>query len=286
MKLLFAIPHYYRPTLNAPDGRAHGSVGHQPMPRVEALTACLAGIRAVCAPKVCVLSHADRRATILEPREPVHADVIVCTVRNDHVLDQVPMANRFWKTNATNAQPPLLGYECHAVLRDHLGKYDFYCYLEDDIVLSDPGFFRKIAWFGRLFGDRCVLQPNRFETGSNPRVDKIYVDGDLPPICTAEFQDLAQQPPLTAEVFGSPVVFGGTTNPHAGCFFLNAVQMDHWARTPHFLDRADSFIGALESAATLGLVRSFKVYKPGLQNANFLEVRHHGTNYLSMIGSS
>jgi hypothetical protein len=237
----------------------------------------------VCMPTVCALSHADRQARILEPREPVHADVIVCTVANDHVLDQVPIPNRFWKSNATSARPPLLGYECHAVLRDHLGKYDFYCYLEDDIVLSDSGFFRKIAWFGRLFGDGRVLQPNRFEAGPHPRVDKIYVDGELPPKWTAGFQDLAQLPPLTAEVLGSPVVFRGTTNPHAGCFFLNAVQMDHWARTPHFLDRADSFIGALESAATLGIMRTFKVYKPGLENADFLEVRHHGSDYLSMI---
>jgi hypothetical protein len=283
MKLLFTIPHYYRPTLKAPDGRAHGSVGRHAAARVEALTACLTAIRTVCAPTTCVLSHADRQARVLEPREPVQADVVVCTVGTDHVVDQVSLPSRFWKTHTTTAAPPFLGYECHAVLRDHLGGYDFYCYLEDDIVLSDPAFFRKIVWFNRQFGDGCVLQPHRFEAAPHPRVDKMYVDGDLPPRCTADFQDLEQFPPLTAELLGAPVVFRGTTNPHAGCFFLTAAQMAHWARAPYFLDRADSFIGALESAATLGIVRSFKVYKPGLENADFLEVRHFGSGYLSMV---
>jgi hypothetical protein len=59
--------------------------------------------------------------------------------------------------------------------------------------------------------------------------------------------------------------------------------MEHWARQPYFLDRAAFFIGALESAATLGIMRTFQVYKPVLENGDFLEIRHHGTAYLDMV---
>jgi hypothetical protein len=60
--------------------------------------------------------------------------------------------------------------------------------------------------------------------------------------------------------------------------------MEHWTRQAYFLDRAASFVGALESAATLGIMRTLQVYKPALENGNFLEVRHSGTAYLDMIG--
>jgi hypothetical protein len=59
--------------------------------------------------------------------------------------------------------------------------------------------------------------------------------------------------------------------------------MAHWAAQPYFLDRDTSFIGPLESAATLGIMRAFKVYKPAPPNAGFLEIQHFGTAYLSLL---
>ena len=55
-------------------------------------------------------------------------------------------------------------------------------------------------------------------------MDKLYVDGPLPPQSTAAFQDTALDPALTADVLGGPVVFRRTANPHAGCFFLSTAQ--------------------------------------------------------------
>jgi hypothetical protein len=59
--------------------------------------------------------------------------------------------------------------------------------------------------------------------------------------------------------------------------------MEHWARQPHFRDRESRLLGPLETAATLGILRTFKVYKPALSNADFLEVQHHGTGYLEQL---
>jgi hypothetical protein len=283
MRILFTIPHYFRPSGQAITGRKHGSVTRSPQVRVSALTACVASLHQLFSPSQCVLEHASRLARRLEPSEPAQADVVVCTAGTDHLLDQLRLPAHLVERRTTTADPLLLGYECHSLLRERLGRYDYYCYLEDDLILSDPWLFRKLAWFNRRYGDAKLLQPNRFESGPHSPVRKIYVDGALPPLCTAPYQEIGKEPELVAEALGVPVVFRRTSNPHAGCFFLSASQMEHWAGQPYFLDRATSFIGALESAATLGIMRAFEVYKPGLENGDFLEVQHHGTAYLDMV---
>ncbi len=179
-----------------------------------------------------------------------------------------------------------LPFECHALLRDNLGKYDYYCYLEDDLILHDPWLFDKLRWFNQQFGSDCLLQPNRYEVSAKGPVHKAYIDGDLAPRVTAPLQDVHDRPMLTAEAFGRPVEFVRPLNPHSGCFFLNAEQMEHWAKQPYFLDRDTSFIGPLESAATLGIMKTFRVYKPAPANADFLEIQHYGTAFLSLIGKT
>ena len=59
--------------------------------------------------------------------------------------------------------------------------------------------------------------------------------------------------------------------------------METWSRQPHFLDRDTSFIGPLESAATLGIMRTFRVYKPAVESAGFLEIEHFGTSFLGEL---
>jgi hypothetical protein len=61
--------------------------------------------------------------------------------------------------------------------------------------------------------------------------------------------------------------------------------MEYWANQPHFLDRDTRFIGPLESAATLGIMKTFRIYKPAPEHANFLEIQHFGSDFLSLIGS-
>jgi hypothetical protein len=72
-------------------------------------------------------------------------------------------------------------------------------------------------------------------------------------------------------------------NPHSGCFFLTAAQMKRWAESAHFLDRDTRFIGPLESAATLGIMRTFKVYKPARNSANFFEIEHRDDAFIRMV---
>ena len=184
-----------------------------------------------------MLDHASRLARCVESTERVQLDVVICTTGENHLLQESSFQKHFWSQSTTHADPPFLGYECHAVLRDHLDKYDLYGYLKDDLILIDTGFFRKLLWFNRLFGDTRVLQPNRFDAGVHPHVDKFYVDGNLPPHGISQLTDPSASPLLVSEVLGRPVVFRTGTDPHACCFFLTNPQMAHWSRQPTFLQQ-------------------------------------------------
>ena len=59
--------------------------------------------------------------------------------------------------------------------------------------------------------------------------------------------------------------------------------METWARQPYFLDRDTRFVGPLESAATLGIMRTFRVYKAAVESAGFLEIEHFGTSFLGQL---
>ncbi|HEX5443325.1 MAG TPA: hypothetical protein VFW87_05840, partial [Pirellulales bacterium] len=115
---------------------------------------------------------------------------------------------------------------------------------------------------------------NRYEQPRGAAGRKLYVDGNLRPQLTAPFRKSAESPGFETTWLDAPLRFHCAANPHAGCFFLNAAQMERWAGQPHFLDRDVRFVGPLESAATLGILKTFQVYKPAPENAAFLEVEH------------
>jgi hypothetical protein len=60
--------------------------------------------------------------------------------------------------------------------------------------------------------------------------------------------------------------------------------MAQWANQTYFLDRDISFVGPLESAATLGIMKTFRIYKTSPEQASFLEIQHFGTGFLRLIG--
>ncbi len=279
MRILFAIPHYYDPL----GGGRHGSLGPDAGTRIKALADCLASLRQQFGRPQCEIDIARRTTIPTNQATAIQADVLVCTTGANHLLDRLPLGTGYFTHLRTQAQPRLLGFECHAALRERIGSYDYYCYLEDDLVLRDPWFFVKLRWFTSQFGDEVLLQPNRYELARNEIVHKAYVDGPLHPSLTAAWQNVDEQPTLSAEALGQPIAFHRTLNPHAGCFFLSAGQMVHWASRPYFLDRDAGFIGPLESAATLGVMRSFRVYKAAPENGAFLEVEHPGTRFLTLI---
>ena len=282
MRLLFTVVHFFRG--GAKGLRNYGSMGRDPSARALALARCISALHEHFGKAQYSLEHGLRQGAPANEALRHTVDVVVCTVEELHLIDRLRMPAGAFEHRVTDADPRLLGYECHAVLRERLGSYDYYCFLEDDLVIHDPLFFMKLNWFNQATAREALLQPNRFEIDFHGDVHKVYVDGDLPPRATARFQKVAERPEIKATVLGQTLAFRRTLNPHSGAFFLSEAQMRLWAEKPWFLDRSADFIGPPESAATLGIMRTFRIYKPSLPNAAFLELQHCGSSYLSLLG--
>ncbi|KYC40965.1 hypothetical protein WA1_25470 [Scytonema hofmannii PCC 7110] len=280
MRILFTIAHFFNPDSKG----KHASQRKDPRPRLQALRQNLAALHQLFGKSQSIINIGQRLAFPANQPQAYDLDIIICTTKNAHLLNQLELPSHFYKHHATEVEPLLLGFECQALLQDCLGQYDYYCFLEDDLTIHDPWFFVKLNWFTQQASDRSLLQPNRYEVSSHALTCKAYIDGDLAPRVTAPFQNVTEQPELKGKIMGMPITFRRALNPHAGCYFLNANQMAHWVSQSYFLDRDTSFVSPLESAATLGIMKTFRIYKTQPEQASFFEIQHFGTGFLQLIG--
>jgi hypothetical protein len=282
MRILVAIPHYFGPSSDD-DRPRHASQTTDSDSRAAALGQVILSLHQQFGESQAMIHIADRRTVEANESMRHQVHVVIVTTGRQHVLDQLAPSENLYHHHPIDDDPMSLGFHCQKMLRDRWGNYDYYCYLEDDLILHDPWFFQKLQWFNGHVGNENVLLPNRFERSDNLAYKKCYLDGDLAEHVTEKFQDVSDQPQLSSTVMGLTVRFARPLNPHSGCYFLSAEQMQHWITQPHFGSTEASFIGPLESAATLGIMRSFQIYKPAKENANFLEIEHHGCQFIRKI---
>ena len=276
MRILVTIPHYF-----SPGSGAYGSGGADPGPRVNALTRTLVALHGCFSPHQGLYDIMGKR--LLEGNQSLvgHLDVVICTTGDAQVLDRLDLPARCtYAHHATDVDGRLLGYECLKVHRSKMGAYDYHCFLEDDLVIHDPWFFAKLDWFNAEFGDDRVLMPNRYETSPNGSFQKVYVDANCAPRWVTPYQDIRQEPRLSARFLNRTIHFTRWPNPHGPGFFLNRRQFERWVSQPYYLDYDQGFIGPLESAQTLGVIKTFPVYKSAAPNAAFLEFHHVDNRYL------
>jgi len=284
VKILVTIPHFY----NASGSGKYGSTGPDADARAYALGDCLAGLRQSLGPNqaflYCLHQHVPGRGngrliSVNEQKSEI-LDIAVCTVGDSHLLDRLDFPEGFFHHQPVKADPMLLGFGCQQVLRSNLGRYDYYCYMEDDLLLQDALFLQKLIWFNQLFGDETVLLPHRYEVDDRQPVQKLYIDGPVREDFTLMWQDINDRRTIQAETFGAKLSFERWPNPHSGCFFLNARQMEKWASSLSFGDLDTGFAGPLESSATLGIMKNFRIYKPAFASAGFFEIQHLHNRYL------
>ncbi|MGV3484615.1 MAG: calcium-binding protein, partial [Planctomycetaceae bacterium] len=169
------------------------------------------------------------------------------------------------------------------VLRESIDRAEWFGYLEDDLWIADALWLEKLAWFQSIAGEDALLLPNRFERSDGPLAAKAYVDGNLAKRVTTAYQDLDDRAELIASCMDREVRFVRARNPHAGCYFVTQTQLRSWMSQPSFNDRDAAFIGPLESAATLGIMRTFRIYKPAIENAGFFEIEHQSNQFISQL---
>jgi predicted transcriptional regulator len=132
-----------------------------------------------------------------------------------------------------------------------------------------------------LFGPDALLQPNRCELSVIGPIYKMYVDYRVHRNVTAAYQNIDEQPMFEMSYGNETVRFERPSYPSAGCFFLNAEQLDRWVKSRNFLDGDTSYLGnPLDSAATLSIMKTFRIYKAVLSNASFLEVVHTSARWI------
>jgi len=277
MRIHFAIPHYYDPEGN----KFYGSLGTDVNRRTAAVITTVIGLYQALDRHQGLLDGQKRRVHPASTYDPIEVAVTICTTRGKHLIAALKPLQGLFTHVETNAEPAYLGFECHAVLQRSLGSFDYYCFLEDDLLITDPLFFTKLEWFNGLAGDDAVLGPNRYEVAAGQAVHKLYIDGNLADASISpRFQDVSEAPTVEGDALGRPVRFQRVDNTHSGAFFLNARQMAHWAGLPNFLDRDAGYADPMASAASLGVMRNFRLYKPARENADFLELRHLSNRYL------
>ena len=294
MRILVAIPHYLGPP--AAGGAVYGSAQPDAGPaRAQALTRTIAGLRVHLGDRQARVAWAGPPSPDMPDPPPglsrvkferanraalpAALDIVVVVIRDRHALAGVALPPTAFgvaelSLDEMGGDPRMLGFACHTVLTDRAAGYDWIGYLEDDTVVSDPWFLRKIALLEQASAGEAVLLPNRFETDPGGRFPKLYVDGPIPAHVTRRWQDVGRQRSINLGYLGENVQIERPTNPHAGCWFLSRRQFARWQAQPWFADRRPLFIGPLESAATLGIMRTFRLYKPALDSAAFLEAEH------------
>jgi hypothetical protein len=180
----------------------------------------------------------------------------------------------------------MLPFEAQRIMRERGGAYDFYAYLEDDLIIDDPLFFAKIAWFAHQFGPRAILLPRRFEMAHMGTPAKVAIGMRLSKAAAAPFRRPNLAATLTGRWHGIEQTFCLPNNPHAGCFFVTDAQLKLWMAQPSFYDRDGSWIDPLVSAATHSPGKVFGLYRAATPDPWFLEIEHYGTRYAAAAAPS
>lgn len=165
--------------------------------------------------------------------------------------------------------PMFIGFRCQDELIKSVDDFDWFIFLEDDIILQDSFLLEKLTRFNAKVGlERDVLLPNRYELWE---ATKRYIDLTI-------IKEMAWSKLSTLELDG--VKFAQCVNSHSGFFCLSQTQIKRWIESGRDWKYQDlGFGGPRECSATMSLLECFSLYKPHLENLNFLEVRHYDTKY-------
>lgn len=285
-RLVVVIPHYFGPP-TLPVMHRSASPSHQlesqRKRRAAVLSRTIMGIHQAVGCDQYMMQLDKRRTDPANLAYRGRVRVVVCTVGDHHLIQNLRLPACWYEHRVLDEPPTELGFACRQILSASIDQADWLGYLEDDLWISDALWIQKLAWFHSFAGDDALLLPNRFERSEGPLATKAYVDGDLAAGVTSRYQNLEDSPTLTAPFLGREVTFVRAKNPHAGCFFLTPKQLRYWRTQPSFDDREPAFVGPLESAATLGIMRSFRIYKSAMDNAGFLEIEHQSTQFIDQL---
>lgn len=273
MRLLITIPHFF--AANSETARHGSHRGSQRPLRAQALEHSLLRLHSLFRrDKVFAVNHAQRGFEAA-PATDHTLDIAIVTVAEHHLLADINTPPSLYRHHVVEGDPLYLGFACHSLVKESLGRYDYYGYFEDDLIIYDPMFFDKLNFFNATKKDPvCLFQPHRYELALGESADKkqlahkVYND-----YCGAHQRH--SDPSLRFVALGRPITIERSTQPHAGCWFLNETQARLFVESDYFGWRGQLLWNSpLDTAATWGIARVFKVYKTALDSLDFFEVEH------------
>ncbi|MEB3169904.1 MAG: hypothetical protein VKK43_00875 [Synechococcaceae cyanobacterium] len=212
---------------------------------------------------------------------PLTVEIQVCT-DGEHQLDEVleAFAGRITVHHLAVDDPRALALRTRDRLIQEGEIADLTLYLEDDLVIADPLFLDKQAWFLAQTGGRMVLMPHRYERVDRGGAGVMLIDGPLREDVIARFCTPTADRVIGSFGSGPAIHFEVPANPHAGCFCLSRPQVERLRGLPL---AQEGFVGPLETAATLTVLQHLEVLKPSLPHWRFLSVEHAHAAFLGYI---
>jgi hypothetical protein len=280
MRILVTIAHYFKQNAAAQWHAALGSA-LSPLPKVAALNAQIVALHRYFGPHRLSFNPADPQGRSAGAHT---LDIVVMTKRDASLLEWIGIDPKVYTVEYFDGPPLMLPFEAQRIMRDRMGQYDLYAYMEDDLTVDDPAFFAKIDWFAREFGPRALLLPIRYEMGSTGTPAKISLSTRLSTEQRAPFQRAEFASTLKGRWNGVEQTFHIPNNPHAGCYVLTDEQLRQWVGEPTFYDRDGSWVSPLESAATYAPGKVFGLYMPAEPDPWFLQIEHFGTRLAMRLG--
>ena len=282
MKVLFLVPHYYRGMGNKTRYASHSSSKRGQ--RIQALDRLIFQIHALYGNRQ--IKTVDHAAAVLGKASSVtqfEFDIVICTTGHHHLLHEISCPSSFYHHLPLQSEPIWLGFAAQKVMRDQHGRYDYYCYLEDDIILHDPYFFIKLQFFNSKTPINHLLLPQRYETPwANGMLKKNYYSKIYSDYTSHKKPELALR--YQFEYLGYPIELVQPGFVHAGCYFLNAVQFELLVATPEFGNYSGVPVDrALDLAASLAVGSHFVVFKASGGNLDFFEVEHGVGNMFDQV---
>lgn len=275
-RLLIVIPHFFDHAGAA--GAQHDSAraGSAAL-RAQALSTVIATLHEVFAQLYLAADHVRQHCVSVAAPDRMHLDICVITNGDNHVLDHLSCPPELYQRIKGIGEPAWLGLAAHKVIAQTLGRYDWYGYLEDDTAIEDPLFFHKLRFaydaLTAQVGADAILQPYRFETIRDAGAHSLPVPRKLYPDWESGGLDF-DAPPVRIDMLGRTWTFAPARHPHAGCFFLDRARAERFAQSKYCGEPVEVWITPPDTAATLAIMRTFRIFKAVADSLPFLEVRH------------
>lgn len=274
-RVVVAIPHC---TVGG-EGR-YGSVTQGRDRREELLRQTIAGAIHTFSDWGVVLSHRARETHVIEDALGARLEIVVVVPAGNEAKSRMGAYGDLVTWVDFAGDPRELGFECHRQLLARREEGDWFCYMEDDMLLGDPLSLQKAKWFTRGAGNPlAVLMPVRIEETRDYVGAVLQCDG---PIGLRRWLGPVRQDVIDLRFMGQLLRFVRPSNPHAGMFLVSRAQLDALALDAAFGRPSAEFVGLLESAATLAVMRALVPYKPSAPFAKFFSVRHLGARFAGM----